>query len=84
MNRRGFITSALKVTAAGLLVPEHLWGRSMVAGFHSFRCAKQIEDIEGISIDRELTKLTLSFAEEFFQKAHGHFFILEEEHEEPT
>jgi hypothetical protein len=33
MNRRGFITSALKGTAAGLLVPEHLFGRSMVAGF---------------------------------------------------
>ena len=30
MNRRGFITSALKVTAAGLLVPEYLFGRSMV------------------------------------------------------
>lgn len=30
MNRRGFLTSALKATAAGLLVLEHLWGRSMV------------------------------------------------------
>ena len=34
-NRRGFITSALKATAAGLLVPEHLWRRSMISGFHS-------------------------------------------------
>lgn len=35
MNRRGFLTSALRATAAGVLVPEHLLdplkGRSMVS-----------------------------------------------------
>lgn len=58
MNRRGFLTSALKATAAGLLVPEHLFGRSMVAGFHPKNIMLGFDP----ALDIELMKVAMSFA----------------------
>jgi len=70
MNRRGFITSALKATAAGLLVPEHLFGRAMVAGFRPARIYYGKHTTFGLdpAWDLELMKVAMSFALEPSEK----------------
>jgi len=67
MNRRGFLTSALKATAAGILVPEHLFGRSMVAGFHPriFYGEHITMGVDPASdLDTMMIALTLAFGKE--------------------